>query len=149
MADRSSGAALPNAVTAFLQAVAALDALRFQLWDQDNLTITQLRLLRLLAANEGVGNSVLADGLGLTRPSVSALLTRLENAGYLVRNMDRVDRRGIVITLTDKGREATSATRGELVAASSALLSALSDAEQKSLAALLEKVVAGAEEANA
>src|SRR5688500_16011440 len=105
---------LEEALGPFLRAVTALDDARLGLWDRDGLTVTQLRLLSLLARNQGVGNSVLAEGLGLTRPSVSALLERLQRGEFIRRDIDLTDRRGITIWLEERGQKAVAAEREEL-----------------------------------
>ena len=76
-------AAVEAAVRAFFEASALLDPMRLRIWDRDGLTVTQLRLLGHLHEQEGLSNAELADRLSVTRPSVSALLERLERGGRL------------------------------------------------------------------
>lgn len=103
-----------DALAAFFQASALLDAMRLRIWDRDGLTVTQLRLLGHLAEQEGMSNAELADRLYVTRPSVSALLERLERGGYIRREVAPNDRRGICIWMEDRGREALSSIRDEI-----------------------------------
>src|SRR5262245_44993357 len=88
---------MEKAITALFRASWLLDPIRLQLWDEQSLTVTQLRLLAVLEQDEGIGNAELADKLLVTRPSVSALLDRLERGGYLRREISLSDRRGIRI----------------------------------------------------
>jgi MarR family transcriptional regulator for hemolysin len=101
------------ASNAFFQASALLDGLRLRIWDREGLTVTQLRLLSQLNEQEGLSNAELADRLYVTRPSVSALLERLERNGFIRREVSPSDRRGICIWLEDRGREAVSSIREE------------------------------------
>ena len=49
--------------------------------------------------------------LQITKPAVSQMLNSLERRGYILREIDRNDRRKISITLTDKGREILKVTK--------------------------------------
>ncbi|OAI41096.1 hypothetical protein AYO38_04555 [bacterium SCGC AG-212-C10] len=131
---------LNTALEPFLDTLALFDEARLGVWDADGLTVTQLRLLSLLAQNQGVGNSVLADGLGLTRPSVSALLERLQRGEFIRRDIDLADRRGITIWLEERGRDAISPHREEMIAAASRYLGVLDDHELESLTRILGKL---------
>lgn len=102
------------AVTAWFSASALLDPLRLTIWDREGLTVTQLRLLGHLAVREGLSNAELADLLYVTRPSVSALLERLERGGFIRRETAPSDRRGICIWLEPRGQEVVSSLREEL-----------------------------------
>ena len=81
------------------------------------------RSRRVLAAEIGLGNSellalgllytngshtarALTDSLALTTGSVTALIDRLESAGYAARTPNPGDRRSVLISLTDTGRDA-------------------------------------------
>ena len=70
-------------------------------------------------------------------------LDRLERAGLIERRPDPKDRRGKLIALTDPGRRLIDETIGRHVANEERLLSALTWAEQKTLDALLRKLIAG------
>ncbi|MGB4863132.1 MAG: MarR family transcriptional regulator [Tepidiformaceae bacterium] len=104
---------LDAAITAFFQSSALLDQIRLQIWDRENLTVTQLRLLGLLREQEGISNAELADRLYVTRPSVSALLERLERGGFIRREVSQNDRRGINIWLEPRGRQVSESLREE------------------------------------
>jgi DNA-binding MarR family transcriptional regulator len=69
-------------------------------------------------------------------------LDRLERAGLVERRPDPNDRRGKLIALTDSGKRVIDETIERHVANEVRLLSALTSAEQKSLNALLKKLVA-------
>ncbi|GAA4870455.1 MarR family transcriptional regulator [Actinomycetospora straminea] len=55
--------------------------------------------------------SDLAVREGITQPSMTALVTRLERDGLATRGDDPGDRRAVVVTLTDAGREVLLARR--------------------------------------
>lgn len=106
MTDKELSPSTQEAVRALFDASALLDPMRLRLWDSDGLTVTQLRLLSHLYEQGGLSNAELADRLYVTRPSVSALLERLERGGFIRREVSPSDRRGICIWLEDRGREA-------------------------------------------
>jgi len=54
---------------------------------------------------ESSSPSKIADGLSVTRPTITWLLDGLERDGFLQRRNDSTDRRALTICLTDKGRQ--------------------------------------------
>lgn len=130
-----------NAVSRLYTASALLDALRLRIWDAEGLTVTQLRLLNFLAETGGLSNAALADKLFVTRPSVSALLERLERGGFIRREISPSDRRGICIFLEDRGRAAVSSMRTELREFGAALVEDLSNEDLEEIIGALDKLV--------
>lgn len=59
----------------------------------------------------------LADQVGLTPSTMTALLDRLERAGLAVRHPHPTDRRKSLITITDRGNDALAQVRAWLAAA--------------------------------
>ncbi len=70
---------------------------------------TQFRLLQAVAREGGLQPSDLAGLLAQESHSVSGLLNRLEDSGYINRARDRSDRRVVRVTLTPAGREKLAA----------------------------------------
>jgi DNA-binding MarR family transcriptional regulator len=111
---------------------------RLRVWDQEGLTILQLRLLLLADENDGISNAELAQRLYLSRPSVSALLDRLDRGGFIRRDISPNDRRGICVHLEERGRRAARVLAEEGVRYNAALLGDISDREAEAAAAALE-----------
>ncbi len=132
---------LEQAITSLFQASALLDPIRLRIWDRENLTVTQLRLLGHLHDQGGLSNAELADRLYVTRPSVSALLERLERGGFIRREVSPHDRRGIQIWLEPKGIEVQESLREEIREYVAGLFESLSVAETLQFAASVEKFV--------
>ena len=63
----------------------------------------QGRILAALKLKDGIATRELAYVLGIRVPSLNEALSKLENAGYIVREPDPRDRRVQLITLTDLG----------------------------------------------
>ncbi len=129
MANGSTPPSVTAAIDALLAASALLDSVRLRYWDSDGLTVTQLRVLHHLSEREGLSNAELADRLYVTRPSVSALLERLERGGFIRREVAPNDRRGICIWLEPRGQHAISSFRGEIRQHIANLLSSLTPDE--------------------
>jgi DNA-binding MarR family transcriptional regulator len=130
-----------EAVAALFSTSALLDAIRLQLWDRQGLTVTQLRLLGHLREKEGLSNAELADLLYVTRPSVSALLERLERGGFIRREVSPTDRRGIRIWLEDSGRAAVESARGVTHPFAHGLIEDLSDEQVAEIVKALNTLV--------
>jgi MarR family transcriptional regulator, organic hydroperoxide resistance regulator len=131
-----------EAARALFLAGGLLDPLRMRVWDEENLTLTQLRLLSYLKEEGGLSNAELAERLYVTRPSVSALLERLERGGFIRREVAPNDRRGIRIWLEDRGRKAVEHVASEPVAYIIGLMDSLTPEQVTSMALSLEAFVA-------
>lgn len=132
---------LEAAMSAFFSASALLDHLRLRIWDRENLTVTQLRLLGHLRDQEGLSNAELADRMYVTRPSVSALLERLERGGFIRREVSPNDRRGINIWLEPRGREVSEGLREEIREYVASLFEGLSVGEIDAFSTAVERFV--------
>ncbi|MFI1568012.1 MarR family winged helix-turn-helix transcriptional regulator [Streptomyces sp. NPDC020490] len=86
----------------------------------------------------------LSETLMLTTGGMTGRLDKLERAGLLRRSPDPHDRRGLQVTLTDKGLRLIDEAVGAGLAIQREALSTLLDAEQAGqLAGLLRKLLAG------
>lgn len=88
--------------------------------------------------------TAIADRIGMTTASVTGLLDRLADSGYLVRSPNPRDRRSILVTLTDDGQCALQALFDLFVAD---LELALSGSGQVERAPGLERLLARAAQA--
>lgn len=105
----------------------------------------QMALLDWITTSDGCGVQDIADGLGLTPPTVSVGVRRLEETGLLRRKPNSQDRRAVQLFLTTKGqalqRQSQSFRRRKL----ELVLSGLTPSEQEMLLGLLEKALRAAE----
>lgn len=131
-----------RAITGLFRASALLDGIRLHIWDRENLTVTQLRLLSFLDEEGGLSNAELAERLFVTRPSVSALLERLERGGFIRREVSPNDRRGISIWLEERGKNALANVRDEVRTYAANLMETLSEPDLVVLGTALEQFVA-------
>jgi DNA-binding MarR family transcriptional regulator len=81
-----------------------------------------------------------AATLMLTSSGTTKRLDRLEAAGHITREPDPSDRRGVLITLTPKGRRLVDKASVTHMANEKRILSGLTPAERRQLAGLLRKL---------
>ncbi|MBL8865453.1 MAG: MarR family transcriptional regulator [Gemmataceae bacterium] len=92
-----------------------------------------LATLRRQEPNGGLSPTQLCANVALTSGGMTSRLDRLEEAGWISRQADPSDRRGVVVVLTPKGRkliDVATASRFEEAAQS---LPKVSEAERKKL----------------
>jgi DNA-binding MarR family transcriptional regulator len=89
----------------------------------------------------GVSQRTLMDELGLTSGTISVRMDRLVEAGLVTRRPDPASKRNTLIALTERGRELVERVIPAHLENERRLLSALSPAEQGTLAALLRKLL--------
>lgn len=63
----------------------------------------------LISHSEPVLPSELSEALGSSKGRISSLLGVLEGKGYIERNIDKSNRRNILVTITDAGRKSVNA----------------------------------------
>jgi DNA-binding MarR family transcriptional regulator len=73
-------------------------------WSAADLTFTQLRGLSVLARRQPLRMSDLAEALGMTAASASALIDRMVQRGFVTRRSDPDDRRTVLVELSRRGQ---------------------------------------------
>lgn len=86
--------------------------------------------------------TAIARYIGLTTGSTTTMLDRLEKAGYIVRQPNPNDRRGVLIALTPKWQKDAGPLVGGLVKAHAELISDYTEAELKTIADFLTRFTA-------
>ena len=105
------------------------------------LTMEQFALLASVRAWGGSSQpSELAETLGRSPNSVSMLVDRMVKAGLVKRTRDRIDRRVVNVTLTEKGKKAVVPAEPVGWEFIKGILSVLSYEEKDALINLLERV---------
>ena len=122
----------------------ALDA---ELLREHDLPLSSYEVLLFLAESPRglLRMSELADGVLLSRSGLTRLVDRMERDGLLRRRRCEEDQRGYFAEITDEGRELFArARKTHLDGVRERFLGRLSADEQRTLAALWEKVSPGA-----
>ena len=105
------------------------------------LTPAQERMLRLVSRGETPWRmGELAHRMGIVPRSATGLVDGLEAAGLVARTIDPANRRSILVTLTDHGRQVQRDMAQARADAGELLFAELDDRERTLLADLLEKV---------
>ncbi|GAB4435464.1 MAG: MarR family transcriptional regulator [Chloroflexi bacterium OHK40] len=102
------------------------------------------RMLRVLATAHPMAMKDLADRLGLTPPSITALTRRLVATGLVERRAHLDDSRVALLDLTAAGNALYQELMAEQLLGMRRLLDTLSPAEQETLLELLDRAVSGA-----
>jgi DNA-binding MarR family transcriptional regulator len=81
-------------------------------WARRDLSIAQMHLMMVLREHGPATVGQLAETLGISPPSVSSALDRLEEHGLAVRRRDLEDRRVVHAALSSRGRAAAEEACG-------------------------------------
>ncbi|MFZ5821478.1 MAG: MarR family winged helix-turn-helix transcriptional regulator [Chloroflexota bacterium] len=109
---------------------------------------SQMALLDWIAASDGCGVQDIADGLGLTPPTVSVGVRRLEEAGLLKRKSHPQDKRAVQFFLTARGKTVQQNSQNFRRQKLELILAGLDPQEQETLLELLAKALQAAESKN-
>jgi len=96
---------------------------------------------------EGIHQKEISEQMRINPSSVSELIDKLEDDGYLERRTDPADRRATLLMLTEKGAARAAEVEDERSARIGKLFETLSEAEKKTLDALLIKLIGAEQEA--
>lgn len=111
-----------------------------------DLTTTQSSVLRYLDHAEkrciAVSQKDIEKYLNASNPTISGILDRLEDKGFINRINDNHDARKKIITLTDKARKINQAIVEKLDIFDEEMLSCLDDKEREELFDYLERIIA-------
>ena len=103
----------------------------------------QAGCLRLLAESDGMSQRDVAERLGVSAPSVTSMLQKMEAGEVIERRADEHDQRITRIYLTDKGREIIGRLHGVYAHALDASLGSLSEDDRVELGRLLGCMIDG------
>jgi DNA-binding MarR family transcriptional regulator len=104
-----------------------------------------LSALRITGPPHRLSPTRLGKGLMLSSAGITTRLDRLERRGLVARLPDPDDRRGVIVELTDRGRELVDAAVDANTTSERQLLSGLEPDELGTLEALLRKVLSQVE----
>ena len=103
----------------------------------------ELGVLTYLAQCGASSPSVLAEKFNVTTSRIANTLKPLEKKGYVRRDVNPDDHRGIIVTITPEGRVYGKERYQEAIAEVERRLSVLSSSERERLACLVEKLANG------
>ena len=99
------------------------------------------RVLEVISRYEdGVRQKTLTEELRINPSSVSEMISKLENDGYVKRTVDPADKRATLITLTELGEARTAELQDEKNGKLDKAFRNLTDEEKEQLTTLLEKL---------
>lgn len=78
------------------------------------LTHQQITVIKLIAHNGKITITELCDEMSLAKGTVSGIVSRLENMGYVEKFKDEKDKRNTYIIFSKKGLEFAKAFRGDI-----------------------------------
>ncbi len=104
---------------------------------EDVVTLSQLRVLAMVASRNAPNLAAVAAGLGVHPSNATRAVDRLVTAGLLDRSDDPTDRRNLVLELTPKGRDVVKQVMDQRRAAIAAILERMPAGRRRSLVPVL------------
>lgn len=94
-----------------------------------------------LTRQDGVSQRELAHCTGLSAPTVSIALSKMQLEGLITRRIDEMDTRRVKVYLTEKGRALDLSMRNVFTSNEESLTGPLTAEEKETLTVLLEKML--------
>ena len=98
----------------FMRAAFRLRKMHFMLPDDSDMKMSEMIVLLRIAQNRDSNCNLMDDvreNLFVSKPAISHILNSLERKGRVVREIDKNDRRKIVIKITDEGKRIVDVMR--------------------------------------
>jgi DNA-binding MarR family transcriptional regulator len=108
--------------------------------DLSELTYSELHTLKVIGTFTEAKLFEIADKIGVSRPSMSATIDKLEKKAFVFRDKDQTDRRAVIIRLTKKGLEANKEHEKLHHRVAQALLGKLNDTQQELMVKVFENL---------
>lgn len=105
------------------------------------------RILAMLSMMGETPQNELAEKMGIRPQSLTVAMTKMEERGDIVRRRNPEDRRQILVSLTEQGRENSSVIADSRLETAKELLKVLDSSEKETLFTLLKKVIDSDEDA--
>ena len=86
------------------QLMGELESKAFEQEGYSDITMNQMHYLETIPKLSNPTSADLADNLGVSRPSVSVIVKKLIETGYLTKSKSKIDGRVYYLHLTEKGR---------------------------------------------
>jgi DNA-binding MarR family transcriptional regulator len=93
-------------ITALRRVIRATDLHSKHLVKTAGLTASQVLLMQTIDTQGSATSSELASAISLSQATVTVILDRLEDRGFIQRQRSKTDKRKILITLTEQGQKA-------------------------------------------
>lgn len=91
-------------IVATLRSIAQeIDTYSRELWMKYGVTAPQIGVLRFLSVTKEATVTTVCAELHVTQQTMAGILQRLESRGLVVRKKDSIDRRKVILALTDEG----------------------------------------------
>ena len=104
------------------------------------LTYSELHALKAIEEFTEAKLHEVADKIGVSRPSMSATIDKLEKKSFVYRDKDTTDRRAVIIRLTDKGKDANGEHEKLHHRVAEALLGKLNQTQQELMVKAFESL---------
>lgn len=130
-----------SVLVALRRIIRAIDLHSRQLINRHGLTGPQLILLRHLTANGQMPIGELAKAVSLSHPTVTGIVSRLEQRGYVERTRGERDKRQFLLAVTEKARETINTAPPLLQEQFTEQFGKLAEWEQTQILASLQKIV--------
>lgn len=105
-----------------------------------NLTIGQMEILHFIKDKKQIPMKEVADFLGITPPSATSLINNLVISDILERKFDKIDRRVILLSITEKGKKIFEKAKKDRAVAFEKIVSGLTEEEKEILLRILKKI---------
>ena len=103
--------------------------------------VSQMRVLHILEDCGEMTQRELQDRMGIQQGSLSELVKKLEEQAFITRTCSPEDHRQLLIQITEEGRQQSQLLRERRNREGMELAGALSEEEQRTLQALLNKLL--------
>jgi DNA-binding MarR family transcriptional regulator len=104
-----------------------------RLAEQHGLFQVEFRCLRLLGLDEKLNNKMLAERMDLSPSRITRIIDGLVKKGYMIREIDKDDRRNVVVSLSRRGKNLSNKLYSAFIRIHSEILEEINVSQHESL----------------
>lgn len=111
-----------------------------RLAEQHNLWEAEFKCLRLMSSQENPNNKEIAEKMNLSPSRITRIMDGLIEKGYMVREINKSDRRNMILCLSKKGKNLTTRLNNAFIEIHKEILSEIDDSQHESLIIAMENL---------
>ena len=111
-----------------------------RLADEHNLLEAELKCLRLMASQESLNNKDVAEIMSLSPSRITRIMDGLVKKGYMIREIDKDDRRNMKIALSKRGKNLTTRINNAFIEIHREILEEIDVSQHESLLTAMENL---------
>ena len=113
--------------------------------EEHNLLEAELKCLRLMSSEESLNNKDVSEKMNLSPSRITRIMDGLVKKGYMTREINKSDRRNMILSLSKKGKNLTNKLNTAFIEIHREILKEIDESQHESLLVAMENLQSAVE----